>query len=78
MKLIFHINYYYLIHKVSKISKAFENDSSAKMKFAKIQLCNMMQSGGIMTGIYGIDNFVNFPFKVMKSHSKELSNILKN
>ena len=48
------------------------------MKFAKIQLCNMMQSGGIMTDIYGIDNFVNFPFKVMKPYSKELSNILKN
>ena len=37
-----------------------------------------MQSGGIMTGISGIDNFINFPFKVMESYSKELSNILKN
>ena len=37
-----------------------------------------MQSGGIMTGIFGIDNFVNFPFNMMKSYSKELSNILKN
>ena len=39
----------------------------------------MIQSGGFLTDISGItsglDNFVNFPFKVLESCSKELSNI---
>ena len=39
----------------------------------------MIQSGGFSTDISGItsglDKFVNFPFKVLKSYSKELGNI---
>ena len=35
----------------------------------------MVQSGGIITGISGIDNFINFPCKLMGLYWKELSNI---
>ena len=38
----------------------------------------MIQSGEFLTDIssitFGLDNFVNFPFKVLESYSKELSN----
>ena len=30
----------------------------------------MKQSGGVMTTIYGIDNFFNFPFKLANSYLK--------
>ena len=58
---------------VSKIRKAFANDSSANIKFWKTQLSKLIQSGGIMAGISGIDNFINFPFKMANSCLKELS-----
>ena len=48
MKLIFHLNYYLLILKFSKILKTFANASSANIKFSKIQLFKMMLSGGIL------------------------------
>ena len=32
----------------------------------------MIQSGGIMTGISGIDNFINFLFKMANSYLTEL------
>ena len=35
----------------------------------------MIQSGGIMTGISGRDNFINFPCKLMGLYWKKLSNI---
>ena len=34
----------------------------------------MTQSGVFLTDISGLDNFANFPCKVLKSYSKELSN----
>ena len=64
---------------VSKVRKVFTNGPSANMKFSKTQLPKMIQSGGLLTDISGIrfslDNFVNFPFKVLESFSKKLSNI---
>ena len=62
---------------VSKIRKAFANNSSANIKFSKTQLSKMIQSGGVMIGKSGIDNFVDFPFKMANSNLKELSNINK-
>ena len=71
---------------VSKIRKAFANGSSANLKFSKIQL-SKIQSRGILadtTGIMtGLDNFIEFPFKLLISYEKELSNtdpkkIIKN
>ena len=38
----------------------------------------MIKSGGFLTDITGLDNFVNFPFKILESYSKELSNIKKH
>ena len=35
----------------------------------------MIQSGGVIIGQSGIDNFVDFPFKMANSYLKELSNI---
>ena len=52
---------------ISKIPKALANGSSANIKFSKIQLSKMIQSGGFIINISGIttglDNFVNFPLK---------------
>ena len=62
---------------VSKIRKAFANGSSANLKLSKIQL-SKIQSRGILantTGIMtGLDNFIEFPFKLLISYEKELSN----
>ena len=60
---------------ISKICKAFPNGSSANIKFSKTQL-SKMQSGvkflpEIKTGMSGIDNFVNFPFKMANSYIEE-------
>ena len=60
---------------VSKICKAFANGSSANIKFSKTQLSKMIQSGEIMIGISGIDNFINFQLKMSNSYLKKLSNI---
>ena len=64
---------------VPKICKAFANSSSANIKFSKPQISKMIQSGEFLTDIFsitfGLDNFVNFLFKVLESYSKELSNI---
>ena len=46
MKLIFHINYYNRL--ASKIRQAFANGSSANIKFLKIQLSEIIQSGRIL------------------------------
>ena len=46
MKLIFHIKQWLTDTQVSKIRKAFVNDSSANMKISKTQLPKMIQSGG--------------------------------
>ena len=35
----------------------------------------MIQSGGTMIDISGIDNFINFPFKMANSYLKKLSKI---
>ena len=61
--------------KDSKICKVFSNGSSANIKFSKTQLSKMIQSGGVMTGTSGIDDFINFPFKIAISYLKDLSNI---
>ena len=62
---------------VSKIRKAFANGSSANVKFSKIQL-SKIQSRGILadtTGnMTGLDKFIEFPFKLLISYEKELSN----
>ena len=61
---------------VSKIRRAFANGFSANIKFSKTQLSKMIQLGGFLTDISaitsGLDYFVNFPFKVLESYSKEL------
>ena len=59
---------------VSKIRKVFADGSSPNINFSKTQLSKMIQSGGIMTGVPGIDNFINFPFKIENPHLIELSN----
>ena len=60
---------------VSKFCKGFANGSSAEIKFSKTQLSKIIQSGGFLADTTGIitvlDNFVNFPFKVLELHSKE-------
>ena len=61
--------------KVSKICKTSANGSSANIKFSKTQLSKMIQSGGFLTDITGLDNSVNFPFKVLDSYSNKLNNI---
>ena len=62
---------------VSKIRKAFANGSSANVKFSKIQL-SKIQSRGILadtTGnMTGLDKLIEFPFKLLISYEKELSN----
>ena len=64
--------------KVSKICKAFVNGSLASIKFSKTELPKIKQLGGVMIGISGIDNFINFPCKMANLYIKELSNkILK-
>ena len=44
-----------------------------------LKVSKMIQSGGFLTDLFGItsglDNFVNFLFKVLESYSKELSNM---
>ena len=55
--------------KDSKICKVFQ------MVHQLTQLSKMIQSGGVMTGTSGIDDFINFPFKIAKSYLKDLSNI---
>ena len=57
---------------VSKIRKVFTKCSSANIKFSKTQLSKMTQSGGILAGL---DNFIEFPFNLLNSYEKELSNI---
>ena len=59
---------------VSKIRKVFADGSSPNINFSKTQLSKMIQSGGIMTGIPGIDNFISFPFKIENPYLIELSN----
>ena len=76
MKLIFHINYYLLMHKSQKFVKLFANRSLANITFSKTQLCKMIQSGGFLTDMTVITSgLYNFSFKVLKSYSKEISNI---
>ena len=62
---------------VLKNCKAFANGSSANVKFSKTQLSNIIQSGGFLadtTGVTtGLGNFIEFPFKLLNSHEKELS-----
>ena len=59
---------------VSKIRKVFADGSSPNRNFSKTQLSKMIQSGGVMIGISGIDNFISFPFKIENSYLIELSN----
>ena len=49
-KLIFHINYYWLIH---KSRKDFANDSSVNLKLLKTQIRKIVQSGGFLGIILG-------------------------
>ena len=49
MRLMFHINYYYITNiQVSRIFKAFANGSSANIKFSKTQLSRMVLLGGFL------------------------------
>ena len=48
MKIIFHTNYYYLIHMFQKFFKAFGNNSSANIKLSKTQLNKIVQPGGFL------------------------------
>ena len=79
MKLIFHRNLWLIHPQASKIRKTSANCSSANIKCSKAQLSKMIQSRGFVTDISGIisglDKFVSFPSKVLKSYSKELCNI---
>ena len=50
---------------VSRICKAFPKGASANIKFLKTPLSRVIQLGEVMTGISGIDNFINFPFKMV-------------
>ena len=68
----------------SKICKAFANGSSVNnINVSKTQWSKMIQSGGFLTDIFritsnitsGLNNFVNFSFKAMKSYSNKISNI---
>ena len=63
---------------VSKICKAFANDSLANIKLSKTQLSKIMQSGGFLTSISSVtsslENIFKFPFKVMNSYSNEINN----
>ena len=68
---------------VSNIRKVFVNGSSANTKFSKIQFSKMQSGVGLLpkvkTGISGIDNFLNFPFKMGNSYLKELNHMgIKN
>ena len=53
---------------VSKIPQAFAKRLSANIKFFKTHLPKMQSGLGVLpeikTGIFSIDNFINFPFKM--------------
>ena len=61
-----------MIHKFQKLV----HGSSDNIKFSKPKLSKIIQSGGFPTDkcgstsniVFALDNFVNFPFKVMNSH----------
>ena len=67
---------------VSKICKAFSNDSLTNIKLSKTQLSKIMQSGGFLTNISSVtsslENIFKFPFKVMNSYSNEINNRSNN
>ena len=46
MNIIFHISYYWLIHKFQSFVKLFATNSSANIKLSKTQLYKIGQSGG--------------------------------
>ena len=48
MRLIFNINYYKLIDKVSKLRKTFANNLSANIKLSKTQTSKIVQPGGFI------------------------------
>ena len=52
---------------VSKIRKAFENGSSANIKFSKTQLFKIVQLGGF---IFGPSNIFGSPIKEIRSSTK--------
>ena len=55
--------------------ESFADGSSDNLKFSKAQLSNIIQSGGVITDISGIDNFINFLIKMENAYLKESSNI---
>ena len=55
--------------------ESFAGGSSDNLKFKKTQLSNIIQSGGVMTDIFGIGNFINFLIKMENAYLKESSNI---
>ena len=67
---------------VSKICKAFSNDSLTNIKLSKTQFSKIMQSGGFLTNIssvtFSLENIFKFPFKVMNSYSNEINNRSNN
>ena len=64
------------MHKSQKFVKLFANRSLANITSSKTQLCKMIQSGGFLTDMTVITSgLYNFSFKVLKSYSKEISNI---
>ena len=52
--------------------ESFADGSSDNLKFSKAQLSNIIQSGGVITDISGIDNFI---IKMENAYLKESSNI---
>ena len=59
---------------VSKICKAFANDSSANIKFSKTQLSKMILPGGFLPDISSVTSILDIfkcPIKVLNSYSNE-------
>ena len=85
IKLFFHIHYYLLIHKLSKICYVFANGSSANIKFSKAQLSKMIEWGGsslnevtrlLIRGLETMPEFIHNKFKnVLKNKDKVFDTI---
>ena len=73
MRIIFHINYYQLIHKfqICVKCKTFANNSSAKIKLSKNQLHETGQPGGFLGRI--LVPIVRTGLSLMKSVLKPLA-----
>ena len=74
MKLIFHINYFQLIHSISKICKVFANGSSANMKLSKTRL-SKIKSGGFKFSLPSDIIFNKGVIPLVSSIAKESRNM---